>query len=308
MPLQSFCVNLHKIFYTHNNSPEDKYMQLIADSGSTKTEWMLIDKGIVLKQLITKGINPFFQTEEEICAELKVTLIPQLESIKVQQIHFFGAGCALPERKTQVGNALKVFFADAEISVESDLLGAARALLGREKGIACILGTGSNSCFYDGENIVQNVSPLGFILGDEGSGAVLGKLFVGDCLKNQLPAAIRDKFMDEYQLTPGIILDRVYKQPFPNRFLASFMPFLAAHQHEPAVYNIIYNGFVAFLRRNVMQYDYSSYPVCFTGSVTYYFADILRKAAADCGISVDKIEKNPMKGLVEMYYKETPNP
>ncbi len=283
-------------------------MQLIADSGSTKTEWMLIEKGTVLKQLITKGINPFFQTEEEICAELKVTLIPQLESVKVQQIHFFGAGCALPERKAQVSNALKVLFANAEISVESDLLGAARALLGREKGIACILGTGSNSCFYDGEKIVENVSPLGFILGDEGSGAVLGKLFVGDCLKNQLPEALRDKFMDEYQLTPAIILDRVYKQPFPNRFLASFMPFLAAHKHEPAVNNLIYNAFVAFLRRNVMQYDYSSYPVCFTGSVAYYFADILRKAAADCGVSVDKIEKNPMKGLVEMYRSATPNP
>ena len=283
-------------------------MQLIADSGSTKTEWMLIEKGTVLKHLITKGINPFFQTEEEICSELKVTLIPQLESVKVHQIHFFGAGCALPERKAQVSNALKVLFANAEISVESDLLGAARALLGREKGIACILGTGSNSCFYDGDKIVENVSPLGFILGDEGSGAVLGKLFVGDCLKNQLPEALRDKFMDEYQLTPAIILDRVYKQPFPNRFLASFMPFLAAHKHEPAVYNLIYNAFVAFFRRNVMQYDYSSYPVSFTGSVAFYFADILRKAAVDCGINVDKIEKKPMKGLVEMYCKETPNP
>ena len=283
-------------------------MQLIADSGSTKTEWILIESGRVLKQLITKGINPFFQTEEEIYAELQAVMSSKIDTAKVQQIHFFGAGCALPERKAQVSNALKVLFANTEISVESDLLGAARALLGHEKGIACILGTGSNSCFYDGENIVQNVSPLGFILGDEGSGAVLGKLFVGDCLKNQLPEALRDKFMDEYQLTPAIILDRVYKQPFPNRFLASFMPFLAAHQHEPAVYNIIYNAFVAFFRRNVMQYDYSSYPVSFTGSVAFYFADILRKAAADCGVRVDKIEKNPMNGLVEMYYKETPNP
>lgn len=283
-------------------------MQLIADSGSTKTEWILIESGRVLKQLITKGINPFFQTEEEIYAELQAVMSPKIDTAKVQHIHFFGAGCALPERKAQVSNALKVLFANAEISVESDLLGAARALLGREKGIACILGTGSNSCFYDGENIVQNVSPLGFILGDEGSGAVLGRMFVGDCLKNQLPAAIRDKFMDEYQLTPAIILDRVYKQPFPNRFLASFMPFLAAHQHEPAIYNNVYNAFVAFFRRNVMQYDYNSYPVCFTGSVAYGFADILRKAAADCGVRVDKIEKNPMNGLVEMYYKETPNP
>ena len=258
-------------------------MQLIADSGSTKTEWILIESGRVLKQLITKGINPFFQTEEDIYAELQAVMSPKIDTAKVQHIHFFGAGCALPERKAQVANALKAVFTNAVISVESDLLGAARALLGREKGIACILGTGSNSCFYDGENIVQNVSPLGFILGDEGSGAVLGKLFVGDCLKNQLPEALRDKFMDEYQLTSAIILDRVYKQPFPNRFLASFMPFLAAHQHEPAVYNIIYNAFVAFFRRNVMQYDYKRNPVCFTGSVAFYFADILLKAAADCG-------------------------
>ena len=150
-------------------------MQLIADSGSTKTEWILIENGRVLKQLITKGINPFFQTEEDIYAELQAVMSSKIDTAKVQQIHFFGAGCALPERKAQVANALKAVFTNAVISVESDLLGAARALLGREKGIACILGTGSNSCFYDGENIVQNVSPLGFILGDEGSGAFFGR-------------------------------------------------------------------------------------------------------------------------------------
>lgn len=276
-------------------------MILIADSGSTKTEWALIENGRILKQFFSKGMNPFFQTEDEIKTEIRKSLIPDIDTSNVTHIHFYGAGCSFPERKAQVKNALVYFFSNAAISVESDLLGAAHALLGNERGIACILGTGSNSCFFDGNDIVENVSPLGYILGDEGSGAAMGKTFVADILKNQLPTTVCEKFLHEYQLTPALILNRVYRQAFPNRFLASFMPFLSANLHEPAIYEIVYNSFLSFLVRNVMQYDYQNYPASFTGSVAYYFAPVLRKAAADCGVSVHKIEKSPVGGLVQRY-------
>ena len=201
-------------------------MILIADSGSTKTCWCVVSNGELLSQVITDGINPFYQTDLEIIALLDTQLIPKLENIEIDQIYFYGAGCSFPEKKVLVSRALVRFFSNAMIEIQSDLLGAARSLFQHKKGIACILGTGSNSCFYNGVEIVENVSPLGFILGDEGSGAVLGKLFVADCLKNQLPVALKEKFLSKYDLTPAIILDNVYKKPFPNRFLAQFTPFL----------------------------------------------------------------------------------
>lgn len=276
-------------------------MILIADSGSTKTDWCLLHEGKLMKQVMTKGINPFYQTETEILQALAAELIPELETAKVSSIYFYGAGCSFPERKLQVSNALLAHFEQSSIEVESDLLGAARAMFGREKGVAGILGTGSNSCLYNGESIVENVSPLGFILGDEGSGAVLGKRFVSDCLKNQLPDDLRNKFLATFELTPATILDRVYKQVFPNRFLAGFTPFLSANIQHPAIYQIIYESFVDYFQRNIMQYDYLTNKVRLTGSVAYYFSHTLIKAAADCGVEIDSIDKNPMQGLIDFY-------
>ena len=181
------------------------------------------------------------------------------------------------------------------------MLGAARGLCGHEKGIVCILGTGSNSCFYDGEEIVSNVSPLGFILGDEGSGAVLGKLLVGDILKNQLPAQLKEEFLKQFDLTAPEIIDRVYRQPYPNRFLASLSPFLAQHLVEPGIRTIVLNSFIAFIRRNVMQYDYTQYPVRFIGSVAYCYKEILQEAAKETGLGIGKILQSPMEGLIEYH-------
>ncbi|MGL5318340.1 MAG: ATPase, partial [Bacteroidales bacterium] len=169
-------------------------MILIADSGSTKTSWALVDQGGMVFEYSTLGINPFFQTSEEIHEDINKNLYPKIKQITVDEIFFYGAGCALPEKKEIVASVLREFYPNAVVYVESDLLGAARSLCKNTPGIACILGTGSNSCFYNGESIVKNVSPLGYILGDEGSGAVLGKLFVADCLKNQMPARIVDRF------------------------------------------------------------------------------------------------------------------
>lgn len=282
-------------------------MMLIADSGSTKTHWCVIDKTGVFKHVFTKGINPFYQTEDEIAREIELVLIPELKDIQIKSIYFYGAGCSFPDKKTIVSNALGRNFKNIPIEVQSDLLGAARSLFGDNKGIACILGTGSNSCSYNGKEITENVSPLGYILGDEGSGAVLGKTLIADCLKNQLPAKLKDKFMSEYELTPAIILENVYKKPFPNRFLAHFSPFLLQNIENPSIFNIVYNSFDGFFVRNVKQYDCENLQVSFVGSVAHYFRDTLGIVASEHGLIIGRIEQSPMDGLVE-YHKTTPNP
>ena len=278
-------------------------MILIADSGSTKTHWCVVDNAVEFKHIFTKGINPFYQTETEITQEIDLNLIPELKGIVIEKIYFYGAGCSFPEKKAIVSNALGRSFRKVIIEVQSDLLAAARSLFGDNKGIACILGTGSNSCLYDGREIVENVSPLGFILGDEGSGAVLGKTLVADCLKNQLPAEIKAKLLNEYKLSPELILDKVYKQPFPNRFLAGLTPFLLKNIDEPSVFNIVYTGFNAFFVRNVKQYTMANVSVGFVGSVAFYFKEVLEAAAKANGITISKIEQNPMTGLILYHSK-----
>ena len=278
-------------------------MILIADSGSTKTHWCVVDNAVEFKHIFTKGINPFYQTENEITQEIDLNLIPELKGIVIEKIYFYGAGCSFPEKKAIVSNALGRSFRKVIIEVQSDLLAAARSLFCENKGVACILGTGSNSCLYDGREIVENVSPLGFILGDEGSGAILGKTLVADCLKNQLPAEIKAKLLNEYKLSPELILDKVYKQPFPNRFLAGLTPFLLKNIEEPSVFNIVYTGFNAFFVRNVKQYTMANASVGFVGSVAFYFKEVLEAAAKANGITISKIEQNPMTGLILYHSK-----
>lgn len=276
-------------------------MNLIADSGSTNTHWCLIQAGEVVNEIVTDGINPFYQTDMEIIALLDDQLIPKLEKIDIDNIYFYGAGCSFPEKKILVSRALVRFFGNSMIEIQSDLLGAARSLFQHGKGIACILGTGSNSCYYNGKEIEQNVSPLGFILGDEGSGAVLGKLFIADCLKNQLPAELKEKFLTSYELTQEMILENVYKKPFPNRFLAQFTPFLLENIEEPSIFNLVYDSFDAFLVRNVMQYPLEDTLVGCVGSVAYYFRDTLEIVASERRIVISDIVQNPMKGLVKYH-------
>lgn len=274
-------------------------MILIADSGSTKTDWaVLTEKGSIVR-LQTKGLNPFFQTEEQLAEELRSALLPVLPHETVQHTYFYGAGCT-PEKCPIVSSVLTdVLGVQQTAEVYSDMVGAARGLCGNSAGIVCILGTGSNSCLYDGQRIVANVSPLGFILGDEGSGAVLGKLLVGDLLKNQLDEKLKSQFLQHYQLTPAAIIDKVYRQPFPNRFLASLSPFLAQHLDHPGIRQLVKQSFLAFLQRNVMQYDrFASLPVHFIGSIAYYYREILEEAVADKGLTLGKILKAPMEGLI----------
>ncbi len=281
-------------------------MILIADCGSTKIDWcVLSSEKKVAKQVFTMGMNAVMLTEEEMRSRIAAELIPELADLAadISEIYFYGAGCLAPEVCANVAAALRANIPSASVvEVYTDLLAAARALCGHETGIACILGTGSNSCLYDGNEIVRNVSPLGFILGDEGSGAVIGKLFLGDVLKNQLPKAVADEFMAEYRLSYLDIIRRVYKEPLPNRFLASVTPFLSAHLDVPEIRAIVLSTFRAFFRRNVRQYaDSGERTANFVGSIAYYFRAILEEAAREEGFAVGKILKSPMEGLVKFH-------
>ncbi len=278
-------------------------MILIADSGSTKTDWCVVEKGELVQQIFTKGTNPFFQSEEEISNEIATALLPELKTDEFDAIYFYGAGCGFPDKIAVVHRALtKRLKVKGEVEVATDMLAAARGLCGRESGIACIMGTGSNSCYYDGQNIVANVSPLGFILGDEGSGACLGKLMVGDLLKNQMTPELKEKFLQQFNLTPADIIDCVYRKPFPNRFLASLSPFLSQNINEPCVHDLVLNSFKAFFKRNIMQYDnYQNLKVNFIGSVAYYYKDVLAEAAQTMGIQLGTIIQSPMEGLIKYH-------
>lgn len=276
-------------------------MILLADSGSTKTEWCLADKGTRVKTILTKGINPVFEREEDIRKELQEHLLPELGNESVEAVHFFGAGCAYEAVNNIVEKAVSSLL-QVDVEVQCDLLCAARALFGKDKGIACIMGTGSNSCLYDGTRIVDNISPLGFILGDEGSGAVLGKLLVGACLKNQLGETMEQTFLERFHLTRPDIIDRVYRKPFPNRFLAGLSVFLKEHLDNPDIRELVRRSFDDFFLRNVMQYTgYSMLKVSFVGSIAYYYQDLLKEVAAGRGLHVGTIQKAPMDGLLAYY-------
>ncbi len=271
-------------------------MILIADSGSTKTTWRLTGKDVETKTCVTKGINPFLLSKDEITQMLEMEFTLPKENIL--SVFYYGAG-ALPEKKPMLFDILSSFFDTDKIEINSDLLAAARALCQNMPGIACIMGTGSNSCFYDGKEIVKNVPPLGFILGDEGSGSALGRKLLSDILKNQISAFIRDDFFATYPITIGEILENTYRKPFPNRFLAQYTHFIAKHIHHPEIEALVDNSFCDFFRRNVMQYAESLYlPIHFTGSVAFYFQDHLKKSARSFGLTIGKVCREPMEELV----------
>lgn len=281
-------------------------MILIADSGSTKTAWVAISEGgKIHHRATTAGINPFFISQADIASDIASNVAPEFAGFTISDIHFYGAGCAFVDKNVMVAEALAESFSEAKISIDSDMVGAALGLCGRRPGIAAILGTGSNTCYWDGEKIAKNVSPLGFILGDEGSGAVLGKNFIADVMKNQIDHTIGEKFFAQMELTPAEIINRVYRQPFPNRFLASFTRFMNENKQHPDVEAIITRSFRAFFERNIMQYDYRTLDVNVIGSIGFYFREMLLAAAEPLGIRLGKIEQSPMEGLIEFHTKNS---
>jgi glucosamine kinase len=277
-------------------------MILIADSGTTKTEWSMITDLETSETIITSGINPFFQETDNISAILRREF---KGAKKFEAIYFYGTGCINQEKQDVVRNALQQVFETNHIFVGSDLLAAAHSLCQQQKGFACILGTGSNSCYYNGSEIVSNVSPLGFILGDEGSGAVMGKKLIGDVLKKQLPTALISKFFETYPITNAEILENVYKKPFPSRYLAGFTKFLSDNMQYLEIENIVIGSFREFIIRNLLQYpDVHQSPIHFTGSIAWYFNVQLRKVVEEQGLILGEIVRAPMSGLIK-YHNST---
>lgn len=276
---------------------------LIADSGSTKTDWCLIDNTDNTTQTAaTQGINPFYQSDAEIENIIGTELVYALADAKgAEKVFFYGAGLRpeMIERMTVVlTNALSAQYVEAA----SDLLGAARALFQSEEGIACILGTGANSGLYDGCRITANTPPLGFILGDEGSGAVLGKLFLGTLCKGLMPEGLLEEYLEETQQSVADIINAVYRKPLPNRYLAQTAKFIHRHLDIPEVEEIVTDNFRQFFRRNLMQYHRNDLPVRAIGSIAAHFEKQFKKAAKLEGFAQDIItEQSPMQGLVKFH-------
>lgn len=277
-------------------------MILIADCGSTKTDWVLHDGSGIVTRVKTQGLNPTQQSSDDIFRILSTELAGKIDKDAPKTIYFYGAGCAYENANKRMEAALKRIFSTKDIHINSDLLAAARALCGHEEGIACILGTGSNSCLFDGEKIVDNTPSLGYILGDEGSGAHLGRQLVSDCIKKQLPKELREKFLGQYNLDIAGILERVYHTPLPNRWLASFTPFLCENRKYAEIQALLKHCFKQFFLRNTMVYRRSWLPIHIIGGVGINFANEIKEAAESLGLSIGNIVESPMEGLIE-YHK-----
>ena len=282
-------------------------MKLVVDSGSTKTDWGFFNTVYDLKAVKTQGINPCHQSEEEIRSIIRNELLPNTQNLDlaaITEVFYYGAGCATQSICEQMAALLKEFIPNAAIAVDSDMLGAARALCGHAEGVACVLGTGSNSCLYNGKQIVDQVPSLGYILGDEGSSAALGRRLIGDCLKRQLPEAVSREFLERYSLTKESIIESVYRKPLPNRFIAGFAPFVYDKRAVPEVHKMIIQCFSEFFTRNVINYHKPWLPVHFVGSLANSFADELKETADSLGMTIGKIEASPMSGLVDYHATE----
>jgi N-acetylglucosamine kinase-like BadF-type ATPase len=263
----------------------------------------MVDAGGHSSTVQTSGINPVYQDSDNILSLLTAELDDG--SFQPSGIFFYGAGCINDSVNNIVRSALEKFFNCSNITIGTDLLAAAHALCQDQPGIACILGTGSNSSYYNGRQIVHNVSPLGYILGDEGSGAVMGKKLVADVLKNQVPQQIRDKFLKAYDLTPHEIIERVYKKPFPNRFLAQFSRFIYENLGDDSMRQLVKSSFTEFFKRNISQYpEAHSMEIHFTGSVAFYFAALLREVSDELGYLTGKITQSPSEDLIRYHLKQ----
>lgn len=276
---------------------------LIADSGSTKTDWIFISSDGSQTELHTDGINPARDTRDNIYNVLYHDLLTQLpQSEAIQAVYFYGAGCIEPFSQT-VKSVLDELFPGCHTEVESDLLGAARALCGHEPGIACILGTGSNSCFYDGKDVVKHTPPLGYILGDEGSGSYLGKTLLNGLFKGTLPETLKEDFCGKYNLSMPDIIERVYRQPAANAFLASLVPFIVEHRSNSAIHSMLVESFRLFIERNIAIYGQKEMPIHCVGGIAYQFATELEEAILAEGMQMGRILKRPIEAIAQYHCK-----
>lgn len=275
-------------------------IRLIADSGSTKTDWALVTDSTTLN-IATQGINPIHQDDDTINNIITHELCNQLNGTQPTHIHFYGAGCVGGTINAHLHDILSRHFIDAHIEIESDLLGAARSLCGHKEGIAGILGTGANSCFYDGHKIIANTPPLGYILGDEGSGASLGKAFIQALLRGNLGSALLDEFYAQYNTDYRTLITRIYREPAANRYLASISPFIADHLHISEVRHIVSNVMATFIDNHIAPYNRIDCPINLVGSIAYYYRDIITEVAQNKGYTTGTIDRSPIDNLISYH-------
>ncbi len=274
---------------------------LIADSGATKCEWRLVQND-KKKTVITQGISPYFLNEAQIIALLSKELLPKLNNAHVEQIFFYGTGLSNPDNAKIIQKILKKLFPTAKVEVQTDLVGAAKALCGKQKGIVCILGTGSNSGFYNGKKIIKNSPGLGYVLGDEGSGAYLGKKVLQYYLYNTFDEELMARFEKRFQVSSVDILDQVYKKPLANRYLASYAIFLAENRGHYMIENIIEDGLNDFFFTHLYKYRESwILPIHFIGSIAFGFRDVLKELCNTYELELGKVLKAPMQGLIDYH-------
>ncbi|MFN4084171.1 MAG: N-acetylglucosamine kinase [Bacteroidia bacterium] len=283
-------------------------MKLIADSGSTKTDWCIINNdGSNKKVLNTVGYNPYFIDTESIFASISENLLPHIEAEKIQEVFFYGAGCSTPEKVDTVKKALKKCFTNAtEIFVGHDLLAAARALLGTEKGFAAILGTGTNTCIYNGFDVETNIDSLGYLLGDEGSASYLGKKLVRDFMRGRLEPNMHNRFKERFGIENNEqIFTTLYTTQFPNRYLAGFAKFADEYSNHPYIRNKVRDGFYDFFKNLVSKYpNYKNFKFNCVGSVAFYYKDILEETAQRFDMPFGIIIQSPLNNLVEYHLKK----
>lgn len=278
-------------------------MIVIADSGSTKTDWRWVTKDGKIYQSKTEGINPSYTSSEEIIADLSNNLIKPHDE-EIEKVFFYGAGCNGITAKKIVTTGLSQYFAHAVISVEDDLIAAARATCGTKAGLSCILGTGSNSCVYNGEEIIQSIPSLGYMMADEGSGMALGKAFLKAYLEESIPSHLTEKFANRFDVTREQALENLYKKPYPNRYMAGFSKFAFDNLKDPYVYRLTHQVFEQFFSNCIDRYEEKDQlPVHFVGSIAFYYGNIIRQIAQDKGLLVGTIMESPMAGLT-LYHKE----
>lgn len=276
---------------------------LIADSGSTKTDWVLLDNNNIIIQFQTIGFNPYFQSSEDIHNEIKNVLLPVLKDQlqNITHIAYYGAGCSTPDKVQVVKQGLYLAFGNISSEVNHDLLAAARALCGKEKGIACILGTGSNSCLYDGKEVTENVPSVGYLFGDHGSGATIGRTFIQNYFDGKLPIHLVTAF-ENAGFHREIILENVYKKSMPSRYLASIVKFLSDYNNDSFVKELIKKCFLDFFDAQVSKYTGAkTLPVNSVGSIGYYYKHLLEEAAKEKGFIIGNIIKSPIDGLIKYH-------
>lgn len=278
-------------------------MIAVADSGSTKTDWM-IHTPLGTQLFTTQGINPYFLNAQDILKILtkKKSLQPFAE--QVTEVYFFGAGCSSPDKHEVVSNGLSSFFTKAFISVDHDLIGSAYATCGNDEGLTCILGTGSNISYYDGENVHNGRHGLGYILGDEGSGTFFGRKVLVSFLYGTMPQDLRIHFAATFEVTKEIVIENIYQKPFPNAYLATFSRFMAAHKSHPFIQQMLRNGFQEFVDTNIKDYkNYKTLTCSFVGSIAFYYRDELMEVCTKNQIKVGKILQKPIEGIYEYILK-----